>query len=192
MSDDSVVVQSVSPVSGPVTGGTLLTVFGQNFVDTNEITISFGNNTAGVVAATFVSSVQLVALTPPLLPAQPVPVEVALNGQQYTDDAVQFSYFDVGSGVILLSVLPSSGPITGMTEANITGTNFVDTGEIVVRFRSGSDVALVPGVFLSSSRISCVTPSFDQFGSSANVMIDVSLNGQSFNSTALPFIYYGL
>jgi len=193
--DIPVTVSAIEPISGPITGGTFVTITGQKFFNTGEITVAFGTAASGIVSAAFISSTTLLVTSPASSSAGVVSVEVALNGQQYTTNHKAFAYFNIGSGVVLTSTTPDSGPVTGQTHMSIAGVNFVNTSEIVVRFRAEqntSQVVYAPATFITVAQISCVAPSFQQFAGSATVIIDVSLNGQEYNSTTLLFSYYGM
>jgi len=101
-------------------------------------------------------------------------------------------FLDVGSIVgppyAVTDVYPTLGPITGGTSMEILGIDFV-SGDVVVRFASKKGFIDVKGVFLNHSKITVVTPNFQQFPA-ATVDVRVSLNGDSFTTTFGKFTYF--
>jgi len=81
-------VQSVYPISGPTTGGSRVTVTGQEFI--TGIVCKFG--TLPSVTPLSLSSTQAVCLSPAHA-AGLVYVEVSSNDQTFTDDRVEYVYY---------------------------------------------------------------------------------------------------
>ena len=93
-SDAPVSVIAVSPKEGPVTGNTLLTIWGANFTDTTQIQIRFANGShIATAVGTFIDSSRIVCVTPEFDSMMLVSVEVALNGEQFTSNGVEFFYY---------------------------------------------------------------------------------------------------
>ena len=184
----------ILPSHGPVTGNTVVTVSGLNFVATNETTVRFvnqANSLVSTVSASFVDSQHVTCITPEFSMPVIADVSVALNGQQYTDDTVPFSFYV--TPVTVISTSPMSGPVSGNTMLDIYGANFTDTSEIIVRFQSTEDTNIksyANGSFVSNSQIRCATPSLDMTSSMATV--EVALNGQQFTNNGVQFFYYGM
>jgi large repetitive protein len=116
-------VTSVSPTSGPTTGGTTVTINGTGF--TGATAVSFGGT-----AATFSvkSSSQITATAP----AGSGTVDITVTtpgGTSATNAGDQYTYV---APPTVTRVSPSSGPATGGTSVAITGTNF--TGATAVSF----------------------------------------------------------
>ena len=119
-------VSSISPISGPITGGTVVTITGTNF--TGATAVMFGNTAA--TSFTLDSATQITA-TAPAEVVGVVDITVAINGVASPVTANdQFTYV----GPLVTSISPSSGPMTGGTVVTITGFNF--TGATAVMFGS--------------------------------------------------------
>ncbi|MCI0341279.1 MAG: IPT/TIG domain-containing protein, partial [Planctomycetales bacterium] len=120
---------SVSPATGPGSGGTTVTLTGSNFV--SGATIAFGGALA--TSVTVVSATTATCTTPP---GTGYAVNVALtnpDGQSATL-ASGFTYY---WNPTISGISPSSGPTGGGTFVTATGTNFV-LGTVVSLWASGN------------------------------------------------------
>lgn len=118
-------VTSLSPSSGPASGGTLVTIFGGNF--SGITTVRFGS-----IATSFVtlnsSTIQATA------PAQVGPGSVyvtvtnALGTSALTSGAI-YTY-GPSSGPIVTGLSPNVGPASGGTSVNISGSGFVNVTSV--------------------------------------------------------------
>ena len=177
---------SLKRTSGPTTGGTYLNVYGVNFVDTGALACHFGHHpqhttsasssptdtgtdTGGVtVRATWISSHELTCMTPPFHPGA-VPVELTLNGHEFTRDRLKFTYHSASR---VRSVSPTHGHVHGGTTVRVVATNMAFTGNLACSFGGGptdasaegtggapSDLTLlsVPATYVSSTELECVT-----------------------------------
>ena len=108
---------SISPASGPSTGGTTITLAGTNFVSGATVLV----NGVPATGVTFVSATQVRATTP-AGSAGARTVQVTNPSGQSASLAGAFTY--VG-GPGLSSVSPTSGPTAGGTTITIAGTAFV-------------------------------------------------------------------
>ena len=117
-------VTSVSPTSGPTTGGTTVTINGTGF--TGATGVSFGGT-----AATFsVKSSSQISATAPTGVAGTVDITVTTpGGTSTTSTNDQYTYVTPPT---VTRVSPSSGPAAGGTSVTIAGTNF--TGATAVSF----------------------------------------------------------
>jgi hypothetical protein len=106
---------SVTPSSGPTSGGTVVHLLGRKLSGTN-VDVKFGAVSAGTVAV--VDADHLTAVSP-LAPAGTVDVSVTRDGTTLT--LVQA--FTYGTRVKLTGVMPASGPAAGGTNLEITGAN---------------------------------------------------------------------
>jgi hypothetical protein len=77
-----------------------------------------------IVRAEFESTVRIVCRAPPgeELGAL-IPLEVSMNGVDFTDSGFKFSYYDVPT---LYNIWPSLGPEAGGTLIYIFGSNFTN------------------------------------------------------------------
>jgi Domain of unknown function (DUF4082)/IPT/TIG domain len=171
-SGSSVTISSVSPASGPVSGGTLVTINGSGFA--SGASVSFGGANASSV--NFISSTQLTAVTP-AGSAGSVSVTVT-NSDPGT--ASLASGFDYVANPTVTGVSPSSGPASGGTTVTISGTGF-QSGAIVA-----FGAMLAASVTVNSpTQIQAVTPA----GSTGTVSITVTNpdNGAGILASAFTF-----
>jgi hypothetical protein len=119
-------ISSVSPASGPTTGGSVLTVIGTGFV--NGATVRVGSTAAASV--TFVSATEVRATTP-AGSAGAVAVQLTNPDTQSASRGNAFTY--TNTAPLVTAVSPASGPIAGGTLITITGTNFVQGSGAAVR-----------------------------------------------------------
>ncbi len=136
------VIVSISPSSGPVTGGVLVTLTGTGF--TGATAVNFGATPATFYAA--LSDTLIVALAPPGTGTVPVTVTTSAG----TSGGVSFTYVPAPT---LTSITPTSGPVTGGTTVILTGTGF--TGATAVFF------GVLPATSFtvnSPTQITAVTP----------------------------------
>ncbi|WP_455907232.1 IPT/TIG domain-containing protein, partial [Streptomyces niveus] len=109
------VLGSVVPVSGPVAGGTTVTLTGSNLAGVTGV--RFGATAA--TSFTVVSSTQIMAVSP----AGAVgPVQVTVTSPAGTSNGIPYNYTAV-SVPVLGSVVPVSGPVAGGTTVTLTGSN---------------------------------------------------------------------
>ena len=131
----------VYPSGGFLAGGTMITVHGRGFTDFGGLRCVFG---AVSVPATKVEARSLHCISPkrhePIITNDPgwrVPLSVSLNGDldssslQYGN--ATFSYFDPAS-VVVSSLSPAQGPVTGGIDVTLRGTGFAEYGMVQCRF----------------------------------------------------------
>ncbi|GAA4187331.1 hypothetical protein GCM10022288_12170 [Gryllotalpicola kribbensis] len=110
---------ALSPDSGPVAGGTEVTITGTGFVP-GETSVTIGGTTVPASDVTVSSDGTSLTFTTPAGAAGAADVTVTTPGG--TADAPQFTYVPVPTASALS---PDSGPVAGGTEVTITGTGFV-------------------------------------------------------------------
>ncbi len=142
--NSSPVVTSISPTSGPSTGGTSVTITGSNFIGTTGVTIG-GASATGV---TVVNDTTITATTP--------------AGTAGAQDVVVTNASGSGTGVGLFTyvaaptvtgISPSSGPTAGGTSVTITGTNLTGATSVTIGGASATGVTVV-----NSTTITATTP----------------------------------
>ncbi|MCL6104812.1 MAG: IPT/TIG domain-containing protein, partial [Actinobacteria bacterium] len=112
-------LSSISPTSGPASGGTTVTLTGTNFVTTSGgTTVSFGGTAATSVTCSTTSSCTAVS------PSGTGTVSVTVTTSGGTSGAQSYTYIPAPT---LSSISPTSGPASGGTTVTLTGTNFVTT-----------------------------------------------------------------
>jgi hypothetical protein len=156
-------MSSVSPNSGPTSGGTAVTITGTNFAA--GATVTFGGVAATNVVVT--SGTQINATTP-TGSAGAVAVTVTVSGQSASLTS-GFTYVVIPT---VSGVSPSSGSTAGGTAVTITGTNFA-AGAMV----TFGGVAATNVVVTSGTQINATTPA----GSAGAVAVTV--NGQNASLT---------
>jgi len=125
-------VAGISPSTGSTAGGTDITISGSGFQSGATVTIGGASATnVGVV-----SSTSITAKTPlgPASEQAAIPMDVVVTNPDGTKATLTrgFSYFV--PALSILSVTPSSGPISGGTVVTITGTGFTTAVNSSVTF----------------------------------------------------------
>lgn len=131
------------------------------------------------VPATIVNSTKVICHSPPSYVLRQSIVEITLNNQQYTDDNNIFYYY---RPPYLFDINPREGPVGGGTRIIAIGSNFRDTGNITCKFNN----TVVPGKFLTTSEIECISPPSDGPG---YVPLSVSLELEMY-SQPVQYLYY--
>ena len=149
-------VSNVSPSSGPVAGGTAVTITGTDFAA--GATVKFGATAATNVVV--VSSTTITATTP-AGSAGAVTVTVTVSGQSGS----LTNGFTYVVPPTVSSVSPSSGSTAGGTAVTITGTNFVAGATVTFGSAAATNVVVV-----SSTTITATTPA----GSAGAVAVTVT------------------
>jgi hypothetical protein len=140
-------VTSISPTSGPLAGGTSVTITGTGFVSGATVTIG-GTDAAGV----FVSVTSITATTPAGT-AGVKNVVVTNPDTQFGTKTGGFTYYDPALAPTVTAILPVSGPTAGGTSVTITGTNFVTGATVTIGGTAATSVAVV-----SATSITATTP----------------------------------
>jgi hypothetical protein len=135
----------IFPNSGPVSGGTEVTITGENFTENTRVLFdqSPATNIRLVTA-------QILSVTTP--PHAVGPVDVTLmngNEQQVLDDGFNYE----AEAPAIDSTEPASGPIEGGTQVTIRGSNLPANATIII------GAANVPATFVNSSVLTFITPS---------------------------------
>ena len=156
-------VSSVSPSSGPTTGGQPITITGTGFVTGATVEIGQGQGAGPTaIAATdvvVVSSTEITATTGGNAIAGTFNLFVITPaGTSATNpgDLYQYQY----AGLTVSSVSPSSGPTTGGQPITITGTGFVTGATVEIGQGQGAGptaIAATDVVVVSSTEITATT-----------------------------------
>jgi hypothetical protein len=130
-------VTSLSPNTGPTTGGTAVTITGTNFVAGATVVIGQGNGpVTGAIAATnvtVVSSTKITATTGGGAKAGTFSLYVATaGGTSAANIGDNFTYTAPALTPTVSALSPNTGPTTGGTVVTITGTNL--SGATAVSF----------------------------------------------------------
>jgi hypothetical protein len=162
---------SVSPTSGPVAGGTVITVTGSNFLSGATIRVN------GVLATgvTFLSATQVRGTTPAGT-AGARSVQVSNPDGQSATLASAFTYVD--GAPQLTSVQPTSGPIGGGTSVTLRGSNFRTGSTVRFAGRTATNIVVV-----NATTITAATPT----GTAGRASVQVTAPDTS--SGSLPDAY---
>ncbi|MFF2052963.1 IPT/TIG domain-containing protein [Leifsonia sp. NPDC058194] len=168
------VIGSLTPTSGPATGGTAVTITGSGFTGTTGVT--FGG-TAGT-GFTVVNDTTITVTTPAHAAGA---TNVVVNGPNGSSGPGTFTFL---AAPTVSSLSPTSGPETGGTAVTITGTGF--TGATGATFGGTAGTAFT---VVNDTTITTTTPAHAP--GAADVVIQ-SPNGNSapgtFTFVALPAI----
>ncbi len=156
------IITAVSPSSGPISGGTAVTVTGQNFVA--GATLTFGGAAATSVVA---SPTKITANTPAHAQGSVSVVVTNPDGQSVT---LTGGFAFKAPAPIITAVSPSSGPISGGTAVTVTGQNFVAGATLTFGGAAATSVVASP------TKITANTPAHAQ--GSVNVVV-TNPDGQS-------------
>jgi hypothetical protein len=156
---------TVAPATGPLAGGTAVTLTGTNF--TGSTGVLFGTRAATsvvVVSATSITCVSPAGVTPGVV--------VGVTVQNPNGNAIKAGSFTyAGSPATVSAVVPNVGRIAGGLITLITGSGY--TGSTGVTF---GGTAATGVVILADSAISCLTPA--HAAGAVNVVVtDAAGNG---------------
>jgi hypothetical protein len=155
-------VSAVIPKSGPLSGGTILTITGTGFVPGASVVIGQGNGAGtGAIPATNVTVVswtKITAVTGGGAKAGNWGVFVTSAGG--TSGASSGATFTYNLAPIVSAVSPTSGPTTGGTAITISGSGFVSGATVVIGQGNGAGTGAIPAtnvVVVSPTEITAVT-----------------------------------
>lgn len=166
-------IATVSPTSGPIAGGTVVTVTGTNFDPAAQV--SFGGQAASAV--TVAGSTSLTATSPVSTVPGPVSVLVRNPDGQQANRTSGFTY--TAAAPTLSALSPSTGSTDGGLTVTLTGTNFY--AGATVRFGANTAGAVV---VTSATSLTCVSPPGTPGASQVSVT-----NVDSQTSGTQPFTY---
>ncbi len=169
------VITSLTPTSGGTGGTTYVTITGANFLGTTSVTF-------GGTAATFFSVVSATTLTvyTPAHAAGTVDVRITNAAGTSVDAGTADDFTYIGTGPVVSSISPTSGPTTGGTTVTIIGSGF--TGATSVTFGGTAATFTVN----SSTSITATSPAHS--AGTVDVIV-TSPAGTSPNTTADNFTY---
>lgn len=166
------VVNSISPVKGPVAGGGTLTLTGTGLGSATSVTID------GVTAPITSNTATTIQVTIPAGTAGQVDVAVTVGGVTYT--AVN-GYLYTGTPAIT-NVSPASGLASGGTTVTITGTGYLG-GSTAVTF--GGVAGIITAT--TANTVTAVTPAYSSGSLTVNVGL-TTLGGSASASNAFTYL----
>eukprot|EP00003_Mantamonas_plastica_P030142 TRINITY_DN734_c0_g1_i8.p1 TRINITY_DN734_c0_g1~~TRINITY_DN734_c0_g1_i8.p1 ORF type:complete len:3035 (+),score=741.47 TRINITY_DN734_c0_g1_i8:1217-10321(+) len=173
---------SISPTTGPSSGGTTLSIVGGFATAVDPIKALFNDShwTSDPVSVTQVSNT-LLTLTTPAIPnnitgPESFSLRIALNGQDFYRLPQTFSFHEA---VTMTKFSTTVGPTLYATPVFVHGSNFIDVSSAYWSLGG----TLGPCVFINSTLMKCFTPLLPV--TTANV--EFSLNGVDFTNYGSTF-----
>ncbi len=157
-------VGSVSPASGPLAGGTAVTLSGTNFAAGATVTIGGSLATSVVVA----SATSITAVTPAGAIGPATATVTNLDGNA---GSLASAFTHMGTAPTIGSVSPNTSPIGGGAFVTISGGNFAAGATVTINGFPATSVSVV-----STTQITCVTPASPAGSHSVRV---TNVDGQS-------------
>jgi hypothetical protein len=163
-------ISKVEPSSGLTLGGTPIEISGIWFDLKPEYgLIPHCKIGTKIVRATFSSTVRIVCRTPPSDNiSERLPILVSLNGIDFIDTGVTFSYYNPPS---IADIFPKSGSMSGGTEIYLIGDNFsniTNPQNLKCKFslfasaepdKRGNIIKIIPATYLNETTMMCASPS---------------------------------
>ena len=188
------------PTTGPVAGGTVVTVSGSEFANTATGYCLFGTFERSVISR--IGSTVIACSSPAADASGMVSLEVAMNNQDFTTLLQTFTYQSTQCpnarlvpyfiAVIcntvfctddssVMGVSPSNGPANRNVLVTVTGSEFVDSANLYCRFGSRSTQA----TFQTATLLECYTPPSD----ASVVFVEVTNNNQDYTASGVTFTF---
>ncbi|OBT38512.1 hypothetical protein VE00_11175 [Pseudogymnoascus sp. WSF 3629] len=175
------VVSTVSPTSGPASGGNTVVINGSGL--TNATAVTFGSTAA--TSFTVVSDTQINAVAP-AGPSAGGSVSISVTGPGGTSAGTTYTY-TVALAPIVTGISPASGPVSGGNTAVINGFGF--TNATAVTF---GPTAAISFTAVSNTVINAVVPPGPSAGTNVSVLVTgpggTSAAGITYNYVATPVI----
>lgn len=180
-------IDMIKPLSGPIEGGTLVTIEGSNLGLKKEDVqdkIKIGKVPCKLVS--YEVSVKIQCITGPSKEETTVPIIVG-NEAGYTESSVQFSY----KNIRLSGIYPPIGPQSGGTRVAITG-QYLNIGTNIKAYLDNY-ACTVNVTQASSSRLTCITSQSRRPTKISRLTLSIdganrTLGGNPFNYTQDPTI----
>tara|TARA_B110000208_G_scaffold188726_1_gene248922 strand:+ start:355 stop:3567 length:3213 start_codon:yes stop_codon:yes gene_type:complete len=177
-------VHRIVPSSGPSSGGTMLTILGNNFTNTNQLVCRFGTHVT--VAGRWFSNEEIHCVTPKHLPSV-VYVEVSNNGGvDFSHSRMEYTFHASPS---VTSINPTHGPERGMTLVTVIGHHFVNSPSLGCAFGT---VRTQVQKYVSKNEVVCYAPGSSgsvRIGRPGSVEIEITNNNQTYTTNAVRYTY---
>jgi alpha-tubulin suppressor-like RCC1 family protein len=171
-------VGSITPTTGPIAGGTTLTILGSNFVNgTSGSTVKLGTSTC--TSPFYTSTTQIQCTTPPNA-VGPISVTVTNPDGQTATKSGAFTYW--GPQPTIASVTPSVGGSNTLITINSSASDFATGATVTVGGSSCSNVTVAG----SGTYLTCYTPALT--AGAADVIV-TNLDGQSSATSVGAYTY---
>ena len=137
----------MSPLFGPLEGGTVVTITGTGFGDVANTTVTFGGDEGTVDTVT---ATEITVTTPSKTAPGEVDIVVTVQGVSVTATQ-KFTY---GFAPVVDSVDPDVGWSGGGQEVTIRGANFIDDDDLRVTIGTNT----FEPTYVSDTELTAVTP----------------------------------
>ena len=175
-------INKISPNRGPNHGYTQITVFGKFFrADVNAHCRFRAVDSILLTSATVFNSTTLSCLTPANFGDNTVCVDISINGVDYSNDCLNFTYIRAPS---LSNIFPTSGILEGGMIISLSGTSFLNSNSLGCKFGFNQ---FVRASFINSSFVACLLP---RQWHQIDLNVDLTLDGISYSNNPLIFSYY--
>ncbi|WP_196398880.1 IPT/TIG domain-containing protein, partial [Legionella saoudiensis] len=153
-------ISGVTPNTGPVAGGTSITISGSGFTPTTSVTV-------GGIAATSITinSASSLTATTPAYVSGPLAANVAISNEVGSATLTGgFTY--QASSPTLVSITPNQGSIAGGTSVTVVGTNFTPTTTLTLGGVAATNVTV-----LNATTLTATTPAYVSGSLVKNVVV---------------------
>lgn len=157
-------VTAVSPASGPLAGGTAITITGTGFAAGATVDL-------GGVAATGVAVVSATSITATTAARAPGAVVVTVTNADGQGGTLSGGFTYLGPPPTLAAIMPATGPTAGATTVTLTGAEFGAGATVTI-----GGVAATSVVAVSGASVTAVAPA--GVAGAANVVV-TKADGQS-------------
>jgi len=174
-------IYALAPRSGPVAGGTIVNIIGQNFIDSNLLECYFGDI---IVPSFWVTPSELQCVSPEH-PTGEVLVGLMMSNVTVASFWTTFLFYQPP---ILYNIFPSAGLFKGTNRVTFSGSGFIFTDEIRCRF----GWQLVEAVYVSSDTVRCSSPPAKPgivLVTFTNNQVDFSDSNVTFEYLDIPTVY---
>eukprot|EP01084_Bolivina_argentea_P305214 527256_1 len=174
-------ITSISPSFGPISGGTLLTLKGYNFME--PILYKIGLNDTTLIA-NYISSTEIQIISPA---RNNIMIEGFIfsttNGRQWSDTLIRFEWINK---INIQSFQPTHGPKTGGNEITIFGEYFRNSSLFKCRFKIFYNSTFIYIIdqpinrYINPDTITCMIP-YDMINATS-LHISLTNNGQQWSN----------
>lgn len=178
-------VHRIRPQKGYFFGSTKIRITGSNFEETEQLACVFENAFAGESrsSATFVSSVEIECITPPMAKEGSLSVRVSLDDASVSKSKAIFALLPPP---IISSIDPESGTTSGVAKVHLFGVGFLDGESTGCRFGN----VTVPAEWVSTNVVICKPLTLNP--SSGYATVSYTNDGIHFNYAEKQFLFIHL
>ena len=176
-------IRGIHPIHGLISGGTLVSIEGSNFIDITDCCFTFFHQANSEITLSRVlaaNSSHVQCKTPKVVDKEVLEIKVGVksSGKTIFNDYFVFSYRNTPR---IFSTSINSGPESGGTNVIIYGENFIDSFDFMCRFGSKE----VEAFFISTTEGSCFSPKLIGIKP-----LSISTNGVDFIHSDIDFHFY--